>query len=106
MAVALTALVFLIPAHQNNDTRWAQVRPYNTKLVRMAICESHPGGRPRWFLNTGNGYYGGLQFTLSTWKSLGGRGYPHRNSILEQKYRAVREIKRHGYGAWPHCRYA
>lgn len=103
MTVLLTALVLLMPA-QNHDYRWQVVRPYNAKLIRMAICETHPGGkRPRWFLNTGNGYFGGLQFTLSTWKSVGGRSYPHRNSILEQKYRAVKLIKRSGYGQWPIC---
>jgi Transglycosylase-like domain len=78
------------------------VRPYNEKLTRMAWCES----RERWYINTGNGYYGGLQFDLSTWESVGGRGYPHQNSILEQKYRAVRLIRKRGYTPWPICGYA
>ena len=38
---------------------------------RVAMCES--GGN--WNANTGNGYYGGLQFTRSTWNSFGGRAY-------------------------------
>jgi hypothetical protein len=77
------------------------VRPYNAKLDRMAWCES----TGRWFINTGNGFYGGLQFDLPTWWSVGGRGYPHQNSVLEQKYRAVRLIRRAGYGPWPVCGY-
>lgn len=78
------------------------VRPYNAKLNRIAWCES----RDRWHINTGNGYYGGLQFNLSTWRSVGGRGYPNQNSELEQKYRAVRLIRRRGYQPWPVCGYA
>lgn len=98
MAVLLTALVLMTPVAQENY-RWQVVRPYNAKLERMAWCES----RQRWSLNTGNGYYGGLQFDLSTWKSVRGRGYPHRSSELEQKYRAVLLIRKRGYQPWPRC---
>ena len=93
MAAILTALILMTPMTQQSDRRWEVVRPYNTKLERMAYCETKYNGRARWFLNSGNGYYGGLQFDLSTWKSVGGRGYPHRNSKLEQKFRAVKLIK-------------
>jgi hypothetical protein len=99
MAIILTALVLFTPVTQNYDPRWNHIRPYNAKLERMADCESDK----RWFLNTGNGYYGGLQFDLSTWKSVGGKGYPHRNSKLEQKYRAVKLIRKRGYRPWPRC---
>ena len=102
LTVVLTALILMIPATHQQDSRWSVVQPYNAKLVRMARCES----TSRWHLNTGNGFYGGLQFDLSTWKSVGGRGYPHWNTVLEQKYRAVKLIKRRGYGPWPRCRYA
>lgn len=79
------------------------VRPYNWKLNRIAWCES----TGRWFIATGNGFYGGLQFTLQTWWAVGGRGYPHQNSILEQKYRAVKVFLRRGnWGDWPVCQYA
>jgi Transglycosylase-like domain len=103
LAVILTALVLFIPATQNHDFRWNHVQPYNAKLERMALCETRMNGRPRWFVNTGNGYYGGLQFNLSTWKSVGGSGYPHHNSKLEQKYRAVLLIRKRGYRPWPRC---
>ena len=50
---------------------------------RIAQCES--GGR--WDINTGNGYYGGLQFNLATWRSVNGQdfaSYPHQASRAEQ----------------------
>jgi hypothetical protein len=78
------------------------VRPYRAKLSRMAYCES----TGRWYIATGNGFYGGLQFDLPTWHSVGGSGYPHQNTKLEQMYRAVRLIWRAGYGPWPVCGYA
>ena len=44
----------------------------NTVWDRLAQCES--GGN--WAINTGNGYYGGLQFNLGTWQAYGGSGLP------------------------------
>jgi hypothetical protein len=107
MSVLLTAILALTMHVSHVDQRWKVVQPYNTKLTRIAICESnHGGSTPKWFINTGNGFYGGLQFTLSTWHAMGGRGYPHQNSILEQKYRAVKLIKLRGYQPWPICGYS
>jgi hypothetical protein len=80
----------------------AVVAPYRSRLERMAGCES--GGR--WYINTGNGFYGGLQFTLSSWWSVGGRGYPHVYPKLEQMYRAILLMRVQGWGAWPKCQYA
>jgi resuscitation-promoting factor RpfB len=67
---------------------------------RLAECES--GGN--WFINTGNGYYGGLQFSLGTWQAFGGSGYPHENSKAEQ-IRIATKVRdaRGGYGDWPAC---
>ena len=67
---------------------------------RLAQCES--GGN--WSINTGNGYYGGLQFSLGTWQAYGGSGYPHENSKAEQIRIAekVRDARGH-YGDWPAC---
>ena len=67
---------------------------------QLAQCES--GGN--WAINTGNGYYGGLQFNLSTWRSYGGPGYPHEQSretqiMIAERVRAATG----GYGSWPHC---
>lgn len=66
---------------------------------RLAACES--GGN--WSINTGNGYYGGLQFKLSTWHSVGGSGYPHQNSRAEQIKRGKILQARSGWGQWPAC---
>ena len=51
--------------------------------------------------DTGNGFYGG--FLLSTWRAVGGRGYPHQNSAGEQAYRAEILRQRAGLGQWPVC---
>jgi LysM repeat protein len=66
---------------------------------QLAKCES--GGN--WSINTGNGYYGGLQFSLSSWKAVGGSGYPHQASKSEQIARAEALKARQGWGAWPSC---
>lgn len=66
---------------------------------RLALCES--GGN--WSINTGNGYYGGLQFSLSTWQAVGGSGYPNQASREEQIARAEILLARSGWGAWPAC---
>jgi hypothetical protein len=66
---------------------------------RLAQCES--GGN--WSANTGNGYYGGLQFSLASWHDVGGTGYPHQASKAEQIERGRILQARYGWGQWPHC---
>jgi hypothetical protein len=67
---------------------------------RLAGCES--GGN--WHINTGNGYYGGLQFSLGTWHSYGGTGLPSQHSRETQIAVATRlRNASGGYGAWPAC---
>jgi len=73
------------------------------KWEPIARCESGYGGDPQWNLNTGNGYYGGLQFALSSWRWVGGEGYPHHASKEEQIYRAEILLERQGWVAWPAC---
>ncbi|MGV8908344.1 MAG: transglycosylase family protein [Propionicimonas sp.] len=66
---------------------------------RIARCES--GGR--WHINTHNGYYGGLQFSLGTWRSVGGRdfaSYPHKASKAEQITVANRLYAKRGTRPW------
>lgn len=65
----------------------------------VAACES--GGN--WSINTGNGYYGGLQFTMGTWQSNGGSGSPHNASREEQIRVAENVLQSQGIGAWPTC---
>lgn len=66
----------------------------------IARCESNG----RWNLNTGNGYYGGLQFALSSWRGVGGTGYPHHHSRETQIAMAMR-LSNGGrnLGHWPAC---
>lgn len=66
---------------------------------RLAQCES--GGN--WNTNTGNGFYGGLQFTQSSWSAAGGSGSPQNASRSEQ-IRVAQNLQRmQGWGAWPTC---
>ena len=69
------------------------------KWDRIAQCES--GGR--WNTATGNGYYGGLQFTMGTWRANGGSGSPHNASREEQIRVAENVLQSQGIGAWPSC---
>jgi LysM repeat protein len=66
---------------------------------QIAACEA--GGN--WAINTGNGYYGGLQFTLSSWQGVGGSGLPSNASREEQIMRGQMLQARSGWGAWPAC---
>lgn len=56
-----------------------------------------------WYANTGNGYYGGLQFDEQTWRSVGGRGNPANAPIAEQKLRAELLRQQRGFQPWPAC---
>jgi LysM repeat protein len=86
--------------HTFKPTPVAPATPVNGGVWdRLAACES--GGN--WSINTGNGYYGGLQFTLSSWRAVGGSGYPHQASKAEQIARAEALKARQGWGAWPAC---
>jgi uncharacterized protein YabE (DUF348 family) len=72
----------------------------NTVWDRLAQCES--GGN--WATNTGNGYYGGLQFSLGTWHAYGGSGLPSSASRGTQIAIATKVRNASGgYGAWPAC---
>ena len=66
---------------------------------KLAQCES--GGN--WKINTGNGYYGGIQFNASTWRAYGGTGLPHQASRAQQIAVAERTLAAQGWNAWPSC---
>ncbi|MDC0768814.1 LysM peptidoglycan-binding domain-containing protein [Streptomyces sp. HD] len=69
---------------------------------RIAQCES--GGN--WHINTGNGYYGGLQFASSTWRAYGGTAYAptaDRAGKAQQIAVATKVQRAQGWGAWPTC---
>ena len=66
----------------------------------LAQCEA--GGN--WAINTGNGYYGGLQFNIGTWQAYGGSGLPSSASRETQIAIATKVRDANGgYGAWPGC---
>jgi uncharacterized protein YabE (DUF348 family) len=73
--------------------------PSGSVWDKLAECES--GGN--WSINTGNGYYGGLQFSLSTWRAYGGSGLPSDASREEQIAIAKKLQADAGWGAWPAC---
>jgi hypothetical protein len=69
---------------------------------RVAQCES--GGN--WSANTGNGYYGGLQFSSGTWRSYGGGTYGGTaNQATRSQQIAIAEkvLRAQGWKAWPTC---
>src|SRR4028118_277179 len=84
-ALVASPLLAVAPAEAATDRTWN----------RLAECES--GGR--WHINTGNGYYGGLQFSASTWRGYGGgkyANYAHRASRGQPHRRAARGVSRRG----------
>lgn len=66
--------------------------------IWAAIAQCESGGNPS--INTGNGYYGMYQFSLPTWRSVGGSGLPSDASAEEQTMRARMLQQRSGWGQW------
>ena len=68
----------------------------------IAACESHNN----WAINTGNGFYGGVQFDQNTWERQGGLRYaPRADLATREEQIAIAEVTRarQGWGAWPVC---
>lgn len=65
----------------------------------LARCES----QGNWSISTGNGFFGGLQFDLQTWRAYGGAGMPNRASRAEQIAVAERLRAARGFQPWPAC---
>ena len=85
------------PVQRSTATNFASG---STVWDQLAQCES--GGN--WAINTGNGYYGGLQFNLGTWQAYGGTGLPSQASRETQIAIATKlRDASGGYGAWPGC---
>ncbi|MDB5182980.1 MAG: resuscitation-promoting factor RpfB [Candidatus Saccharibacteria bacterium] len=69
---------------------------------QIAACESHNN----WSINTGNGYYGGLQFNYGTWLSNGGGEYAERADLATREQQidiASRVQAARGWSPWPAC---
>jgi hypothetical protein len=88
-ALALAPMLTTGTANADSGVNWDAV----------AACES--GGN--WGIATGNGYYGGLQFTMGTWRANGGSGSPQHASREEQIRVAENVLRTQGIGAWPAC---
>jgi len=94
LALPIVGLAAVAPgtAEAATESQWDNV----------AQCES--GGN--WHINTGNGYYGGLQFASSTWVNYGGQHYASRADLAsksEQITIAEKVLASQGWGAWPVC---
>lgn len=88
LAVSATATM-VMPADADPGTNWD------------AISRCEAGGN--WATNTGNSFYGGLQFTAQTWRANGGVGMP-QNATREQQITVAERVKAtQGIGAWPVC---
>ncbi|WP_078058436.1 resuscitation-promoting factor [Mycolicibacter icosiumassiliensis] len=75
---------------------------YGAAWDRIANCESHGN----WAINTGNGFYGGVQFDYGTWVANGGLKYaPRADMATREEQIAIAEVTqaRQGWGAWPVC---
>ncbi|MFC4125275.1 transglycosylase family protein [Nocardia rhizosphaerae] len=94
-AAAITGALVAVPFSLATGTAAAATHNWDG----VAQCES--GGN--WSINTGNGYYGGLQFSQSTWAAHGGQGMAHNASKEEQIRVAENVLANQGIGAWPHC---
>jgi peptidoglycan hydrolase-like protein with peptidoglycan-binding domain len=74
----------------------ASADPSPSTWHRLRMCESSNNYK----INTGNGYYGAYQFDLSTWRSVGGSGYPNQASAAEQDARALILYRMRGWQPW------
>jgi uncharacterized protein YabE (DUF348 family) len=86
-------------------TKQPAVPPVTDGSVWDSLAQCESGGN--WSINTGNGYYGGLQFNKQTWDAYGGTqyaAYPHQ-ATREQQIAIATKLRdsRGGYGAWPAC---
>jgi len=92
IVIGAPILGFASPASAAPDSTWDAI----------AQCESSGD----WSINTGNGYYGGLQFVQSTWEGFGGLQYAPRADLASKSQQiAVAEstLASQGWGAWPVC---
>lgn len=100
VAPSTTTTTTASPEETSSSEGDAYDDPRSTQVwYDLAQCES--GGD--WSIDTGNGYYGGLQFSLGTWESVGGSGYPHEHPASTQIEFGRQLQARQGWGAWPHC---
>lgn len=87
--------------HIANDDIAPPAAPY-TVWDRLAMCESSQN----WAANTGNGYFGGLQFDRQTWLAYGGGRYASRADLASRSQQIAIAERLHaarGFQPWPYC---
>jgi resuscitation-promoting factor RpfB len=102
------ANVVVAPAHEAvvrvGTKPGTEVPPVSDGEIWDAIASCEAGGN--WAINTGNGYYGGVQFDQGTWERNGGLQYaPRADLATREEQIAVASVtqRRQGWGAWPVC---
>ena len=98
IGLATAPLVAAIPLVSASSASAGEAGPWD----RLASCES--GGN--WHINTGNGYYGGVQFADGTWDGWGGERYASRADLAtkaEQIVIAAKLVENSGWRSWPSC---
>jgi len=98
LAMLMAVIACVVPLMSSGAAGAASLSTWE----KVAACESSGD----WHINTGNGFYGGLQFTQSTWQGFGGGQYaPRADLASEQQQIAVAEkvLASQGPGAWPVC---
>lgn len=89
---------------KSSSSNKATKTPANVSGAWAALAKCESGGN--WSINTGNGYYGGLQFSASSWRGAGGTKYaalPHQATPAQQIATAENLRKNGGWGHWPAC---
>ncbi|MFD9412768.1 transglycosylase family protein [Streptomyces sp. NPDC059989] len=99
LAVTATALLAIAaPLLTSTGASAASVSTWD----KVAQCEASGN----WSINTGNGYYGGLQISMSTWRAFGGTQYasrPDQATKQQQILTGEKILAGQGQGAWPSC---
>ncbi|MCM6777210.1 transglycosylase family protein [Nocardia sp. CDC159] len=98
----------IVPAHPKTVRKGAkpgtEVPPVRDGAIWDALAKCESGGN--WAINTGNGYFGGIQFDQGTWERQGGLRYaPRADLATREEQIAIAEVTRarQGWGAWPAC---
>ncbi|MGO4460993.1 transglycosylase family protein [Streptomyces sp. M-16] len=99
LAVTATALLAIAaPLAAGSTASAASVSTWD----KVAQCEASGN----WSINTGNGYYGGLQISMSTWRAFGGTQYASRPDLADKQQQILtgeKILAGQGQGAWPSC---
>ncbi|MCL6297166.1 LysM peptidoglycan-binding domain-containing protein [Streptomyces kronopolitis] len=102
LSVLLVMLGVLGLAGRGAAVSAAPAGPPGPDWERIAACESSG----RWHINTGNGYHGGLQIDLATWRAYGGDRFAPRADLASRAQQIAvgeRIVRDRGLSAWPNC---